>query len=251
MALLATNQTVTGTFADLGNPIEKVDTYQKIYLGLAITHNDSTGLRFRGLVRLKGSDTLCPLPKEIINPNNESLIESDEKVIVGVPGFPSMMFAIPDGADQFTIQVKADNLGATAAVIDEAGIARATNSDVVGVQADKFPQRHNEPVQEYQTASGATTKISYTVTAGKQLFIEHWHVSVSEGNKNIFELQDDGTGVASIGNGENGGNTAPMPIPKNNPLGPFAAGSVITITRIEGDSGKDWSGGFVGYEEDV
>jgi len=111
--------------------------------------------------------------------------------------------------------------------------------------------RQKEPVQQYQTPSGATNKINYTVTTGKRLFIQQWHVSVSEGNKNIFELQDDTVGLASIGNGENGGNTAPMLFPIDNPIGPFAAGSVVRISRIEGDSGKNWSGGFIGYEEDV
>ena len=111
--------------------------------------------------------------------------------------------------------------------------------------------RRKESVQQFQSAAGATNKINYTVTTGKVLFIQHWHVSVSEGNKNIFELQDDGTGISSTGNGENGGNLAPVFFPVDNPLGPIAAGSVVRISRVEGDSGKDWSGGFIGYEEDV
>ena len=109
--------------------------------------------------------------------------------------------------------------------------------------------RHDNPVQEFADPATATNKINYVVPANMNLFIEQWHVSVSEGNKNVFELQDDGTALASIGNGESGGNTAPMLLPQFNPIGPIAAGSTVRISRTEGDSGKDWAGGFMGYLE--
>ena len=50
------------------------------------------------------------------------------------------------------------------------------------------PGRVDDSVQQYAAVSGTTDKISYTVTTGKNLFIQQWHVSVSEGKKNIFEL---------------------------------------------------------------
>lgn len=114
----------------------------------------------------------------------------------------------------------------------------------------QLPPRHAEVVQEYDGVSGATTKVTYTVTTGKILFIELWYASASEGKKYIFELQDGGAAVASIGGGEDGNSPTPMRLPNSNPLGPFAAGQEIDIVRVAGDSGKDWSGGFVGYEED-
>ena len=42
-----------------------------------------------------------------------------------------------------------------------------------------------------------------------------------------------------------------MVFPLMKPLGPFAAGEVVRLTRQEGDSGKDWSGGFMGYLEEA
>ena len=110
--------------------------------------------------------------------------------------------------------------------------------------------RHEDPVQEYGAIGGATDKINYIVTAGKNLFITQWHVSVSEGKGNIFELQDDGVSKASIATGEDGGSGYPMVFADNNPLGPIAAGSTVRIHRDTGDSGKDWAGGFIGYLED-
>ena len=110
--------------------------------------------------------------------------------------------------------------------------------------------RQEEPVQEYGAIGGATDKINYTVTAGKNLFITEWHVAVAEGKGNIFELQDDGVSLAAIATGEDGGSGYPMVFTTDNPIGPIAAGSTVRIHRDTGDSGKDWSGGFIGYEED-
>lgn len=105
-------------------------------------------------------------------------------------------------------------------------------------------------VQQYAAIGGATDKINYTVTTGKNLFIQQWHAAVSEGKGIIFELQDDGTSLASIATGEDGGSGGSMNFPDGNPIGPMAAGSTVRIHRDTGDAGKDWSGGFIGYEED-
>ena len=64
-------------------------------------------------------------------------------------------------------------------------------------------------------------------------------------------VQDDGVSLASIATGEDGGSGGSMILPKNNPIGPIASGSTVIIHRDTGDAGKDWSGGFIGYEEDV
>ena len=113
-----------------------------------------------------------------------------------------------------------------------------------------FPPRHAESIQEQSAVSGATNKTLHTVTAGKNFFVDSWWVSVSEGKKLIFELQDDTVEVASLGSGEDGNTGGTMLLPQFNPLGPFAAGSVVRVARVEGDSGKDWSCGLTGYEED-
>ena len=111
-------------------------------------------------------------------------------------------------------------------------------------------ERHDAVVQQYGAVGSATNKINYTVTTGKNLFIEQWHVSFSEGDKYIVELQDDGTALASVGSGEAKTGGGPMLLPESNPIGPIAAGSTVRLHREEGDAGKDWSGGFIGYEED-
>jgi len=110
--------------------------------------------------------------------------------------------------------------------------------------------RHDEPVQEYGPVGTATNKVNFVVPVSKNLFIEHWHACISEGDKMIIELQDDGVGLACIANGEAKDGGRSMPLPQFNPLGPIAAGSVVRLSRVVGASGKDWSGGFIGYLED-
>ena len=114
-----------------------------------------------------------------------------------------------------------------------------------------LPLRQIEPVQEYAAVGGGTNKVNYVVTAGKNLFIQQWHVAVSEGKGNVFELEDDGVAIAALATGEDGGPGGSMNFPDSNPIGPIAELSVVRIHRDTGDSGKDWSGGFVGYEEDA
>jgi len=143
---------------------------------------------------------------------------------------------------------------------DDEGSLVDTNGDYAPLQVDELgrlrvilPGEDDtlEKVQEYESPGTGRNKINYSVPANKRLFIQQWHVSVSEGTKNIFELQDDAVGVASIGNGENGGGGGTMLFPDDNPIGPFAAGSTIRVRREEGDAGKDWSTGFIGFLEDV
>ena len=82
------------------------------------------------------------------------------------------------------------------------------------------------------------------------LFIEHWHTCISEGDKMIIELQDDGVGLSCIGNGEAKDGGSHMLFPVFNPMGPIAAGSTVRLSRVVGATAKDWSGGFVGYLEE-
>lgn len=110
--------------------------------------------------------------------------------------------------------------------------------------------RQDESVQEYSGVSTAINKIDYVVPTGKNLFIQQFHVCIAEGDKIIIELQDDGTGLACVANGEGKTGGGVVPFPKDNPLGPISTGSTVRLRRIEGTSGKDWSGSFIGYLED-
>jgi len=161
--------------------------------------------------------------------------------------------------DSFPIQ--APTVERESGKIDKVKITRGTADSIFSVIAsagfvDYHPNapismaRVQEPVQQYGAIGGGTNKINYVVTAGKNLFIQQWHVSVSEGKGNIFELQDDGTSLAALATGEDGGNGGTMNFSDSNPIGPIAAGSTVRIHRDTGDAGKDWSGGFTGFEVD-
>ena len=107
-----------------------------------------------------------------------------------------------------------------------------------------------QPVQEYEFGT-AQNKIDYVVPADKVLYVQQLHVSFSEGDKYLIEIEADGVPFGSIGGGEGktGGN--PMLFPPTNPAGPFAAGVTIRLNRQEGDGGKDWGGGFFGFLRDT
>ena len=109
--------------------------------------------------------------------------------------------------------------------------------------------RHDSPVQGYAEPSGDDNKINYVVPADMNLFIEYVEVSISEGDKMVLEVQVDGTGISAGGNGAAGTGGGARLFPVFNPLGPIATGSTVRISRIEGDTGKDWGCGIVGYLE--
>ena len=122
---------------------------------------------------------------------------------------------------------------------------------VDGVFSPDAKSRVTESVQEYSTYGTSDTKASYTVTTGKVLFIQAvWATLGNEATTLALEVQEDGTGFASLHIAENGPHNN-LIIQAINPLGPFAAGVVIRIQRVQGDSGKEWAAGFTGYEEDA
>ena len=166
------------------------------------------------------------------------LTDGVDKLLVKIPALDSSTDSVE------VLQDTHDDLNANANL-------QVSNTDVSPTNpVPVISARVSGQVLEYAAIGGGTNKINYVVTTGKNLFISHWHVAVSEGKGNIFELQDDGVSLAAISTGEDGGPGYPMSFPGNNPIGPIAAGSTVRIHRDTGDSGKDWSGGFMGYEED-
>jgi len=122
------------------------------------------------------------------------------------------------------------------------------------ISQQQLPRRHGEPIQRTASSSGVTNKINYVVPAGKNLFIEWWSICIEEGDKLIMEIQDDGTGLDCLGNGEGKSGGGVHLFPPSNPLGAetfIAPASVVRISRVSGDSGKDWGCGFIGYLEDI
>jgi len=111
--------------------------------------------------------------------------------------------------------------------------------------------RHDSPVHEHGEISGATSKVNYVIPAGFNLFIEMWYIALSEGDKFIIELEVSGSHISSIGGGEGKEGGESINLPQHSPYGPFAPGATVTLHREEGTSGKDWSGGFVGYLEEI
>jgi len=121
------------------------------------------------------------------------------------------------------------------------------------ITALQLPRRHRESIQRTAAAANATNKINYVVPVGKNLFIEWWTVCIEEGDKMIIEIQDDGTGLDCLGNGEGKSGGDVHLFPQYNPLGsetPIAPGSTVRLSRVEGATGKAWGGGFMGYLED-
>lgn len=90
-------------------------------------------------------------------------------------------------------------------------------------------------------------KASYTVPAGKKLFITFYWASTTQANISV-QLQSDGVPLITIP-------VSPNSFPNSSlsesvPLGAFSSGTVIRFERIEGLSGLPWSAGWVGYLED-
>jgi len=106
------------------------------------------------------------------------------------------------------------------------------------------------PVNESEHRSTTATKINFTVPTGKKLFITSCWATSMEG-KFFIEFQVDGTVFFSIGIYETGSSFAQYESDLENAFGPFAAGTVIRASREQGDTGKEWSAGFLGFTEDV
>ena len=105
-------------------------------------------------------------------------------------------------------------------------------------------------VSQFQTLGTQDTKISYTVTASTTLYINLLFISIGEnGGTVVVEAQADGTSFASMTLTDGGEAATSLNTEIATPWGPFVAGTVITFLRIAGDAGKDWSGGFQGWEE--
>lgn len=104
-------------------------------------------------------------------------------------------------------------------------------------------------VQEHAALGTATNKINFVVPNGFNLFVEHFNVCIVEGDGIVIELQDDGTGLSCVGNGEAKEGGGSVLFPPFNPIGPIAAGSTVRLSRISGTSGKDWTGTIIGYLE--
>ena len=104
----------------------------------------------------------------------------------------------------------------------------------------------------FTTQTDADTKASFTVNTGKILFVQTIFAALGEGGGTIVvEVQEDGTGFAALTISSNGSHSAEVTTPISNPFGPFSAGTVVRMQRIDGDSAKDWSGGWNGYERDA
>ena len=148
----------------------------------------------------------------------------------------------------FTLGVRNDVEGS---LVDTDGDYAPFQFDDLGRLRVVAPDFVVEPVQEYESINNNDNKINYVVPANKKLFIQYTEVAISEGDKMVVELQDDGVGISSGGNGAAGTGGGSRNFPVANPLGPIAAGSTVRLSRIEGDSGKPWAGGFVGFLLDV
>ena len=89
-------------------------------------------------------------------------------------------------------------------------------------------------------------KASYTVPVSKQLFITSiWASTRSADIVAQFKAASNPYIDIPVSSGAN--SFATIVLPTETPLGPFGAGQVIEIERIEGLAGLNWSAGWVGY----
>ena len=99
-------------------------------------------------------------------------------------------------------------------------------------------------------SSHPTTLTSFTVPTGKELLIETWHLQ-TQGAIGLVELQVDGTAVDSIrfNNSANTNRTTAV----FGGISPIvaAAGEIVRLQSIEGDTDKEFITGFNGLLRDV
>lgn len=98
-------------------------------------------------------------------------------------------------------------------------------------------------------SSHPSTRVTHTVTTGKELRVFNWHFETENAIGKI-ELQIDGVAVDSI-RFANSTNTQRVSIDFG--LGPMIAnaGQVVRIQSISGDTGKEFTVGFAGNEVDA
>lgn len=95
-----------------------------------------------------------------------------------------------------------------------------------------------------------TTKASYTVPVNKELFITVMWGTTRKGEF-LVQVQEDGTPFHDMAINKDGASYTNITLPTETPYGPFSAGTVISIERVEGQGGQEWSAGWVGYLRDV
>lgn len=132
-------------------------------------------------------------------------------------------------------------------------VTTTTDGSKERLDTSSIPHIYDQPVNVYTGYGTATNKATYTVPTGKILYIVTMFVTadVDEGGKITLEWQYATTGYASTSVYKDSDSNFQLNAPAGIPFGPYAAGGQIRCRRVNGDSGKDWAAGFVGYLENV
>ena len=104
----------------------------------------------------------------------------------------------------------------------------------------------NDIVSAVTSNTVDTIKAIYTVPVGKTLIITSFAVGTRSADI-LAQLQSDGNVVLDIPVSSGANSFAGQEFDVASGLGPFVAGTVIQIKRIEGLSGLAWSGQWNGY----
>lgn len=133
---------------------------------------------------------------------------------------------IKDGDSDLRADVATDGNGDNRLLVD-AGVTSVDPNDVVTAST------HN---------TNDDVKASYTAPVGKELFITSIWASTRTADI-IAQLQEDGTAVVDIPVSSGANSFASLVLPTETPYGPYTAGTVIEIERVEGLAGFTWSAG--------
>jgi len=106
-------------------------------------------------------------------------------------------------------------------------------------------------VHEYDGWDATSPKLSYTVPAGKVLWITGWNIAArSDAAGHTFALKSGSTEFSWITVNNDGTTSILRSYPANSPF-EVAAGVVVTCARIDGSTTEEWSVELDGYLEDV
>lgn len=124
LQLITSPQTLTASWADLGNPIiVNTSNYAFFTVWLGVTVNTSINIQCRALADIDGTIKDFPLPIRNVLPNKVRVdrleyINIEDGIVSGK--IPLLQFEVDKSIPLIHVQVRTDTVGGTAGTIDTA-----------------------------------------------------------------------------------------------------------------------------------